>query len=103
MNVSLMDKKLKNSFHAVMNDMIALENGQRELLRRVERMERMLMRSAVQQRSTEKTVYIGNVETREVHAPDCILARGMDGKNQMAFLSRHGARQAGFSECICLQ
>ncbi len=102
MNINNIDNKLRNSFHFVQNDIIALENKQHELLDRIERVERFLMRQAVQPVRKQVIEYVGNRETREIHKPDCILARGIDQRSQIVFASKHNALQAGFSECVCL-
>jgi len=100
MNLTKMDRKLKNSFYGVGNDIAALQNVQHELLRRIERLERMLMRKALQRQRTGN--YVGNKHTGEVHTADCLLARSSEGHQQVLFPSRIDARRAGFSECICL-
>ena len=100
------DEKIRTSFYYVQNDIISLENQQHELLERVERIERFLMRGGVQQQTQRQPQqvleYIGNRETREIHAPDCLLARSTDARNQIIFESRQAALRSGFSECICL-
>ena len=102
MNMQDIDLKLRNSFHFVQNDIIAIENKHQELLERIERVERILMRQAVQPARKQVVEYVGNRETREIHKPDCILARGMDHRNQIVFASKQSALQSGFSECVCL-
>ncbi len=102
MNFNQLDRKLQHSFHFVQNDMIALQNKQHELLQRIERLERVLMRQAFQQRQPRVMQCIGNRETREVHAPDCLLARGMNFMHQIVFASKQDALRSGFSECVCL-
>ena len=101
--MQIVEKRLRNSFHFVQNDIISLENRQQELLERVERIERLLMRQAFKPVNRQTAAYlVGNRDTREIHAADCILAKSMDMRSQIAFDSKHAALRAGFSECICL-
>ena len=102
MNMKQLDQALRNSFHFVQNDMIALENQQYELLRRIERLEKALLRKAFQQQPVVLRELVGNVQTREVHASDCLLARSMNQRYHMIFSSKNAAREAGFTECVCL-
>ncbi len=102
MDMNNFDQKLRTSFHFVQNDIIALENEQYELLRRVERLEKILMRQLLQRQRITASQLIGNRETREVHTPDCLLARSMNFRDQIVFPSRQQAMQYGFTECICL-
>jgi len=102
MNIHQIDRNSRTSFHFVQNDMIALQNQQYELQQRVERLERLLMRQALQQRQSPSLQLIGNRETLEVHAPDCLLARSMNFTHQIVFASKHEALRAGFNECVCL-
>ena len=101
MKLHHLDRNVRTSFHFVQNDMIALQNKQFELSRKVDRLERLLARQLLQRTSSAQQ-YVGNRETRELHAPDCLLARSMGNRQQVIFPSRQNALRSGFSECICL-
>ena len=102
MSMNHIDQNIRTSFHFVQNDVIALQNKQYELMQRVERLERLLMRQTMQQRTPRVLHYVGDRATREVHAPDCLLARSMDQMNQIVFESKQIALRSGFRECVCL-
>jgi|GEM_PF-4617322 hypothetical protein len=101
MKIHHLDRNVRSSFHFVQNDMIALQNKQFELAHKVERLERLFARQLLQRQQTVQQ-YVGNRETRELHAPDCLLARSMGSHQQIIFPSRQNALRSGFSECICL-
>ena len=101
MKLNQIDQNIRTSFHFVQNDMIALQNKQYELLQRLERLERLLMRQNMQ-KPFRVSHYVGDRATREVHTPDCLLARSMDHMNQIVFESKQTATRAGFRECVCL-
>jgi hypothetical protein len=100
MNTAI-DNNLRTSFHHVANDIISLENTQHDMLRRLERLEKLLMTRSVPRQAASRG-YIGNTTTSELHKADCILARSTETQSKIVFGSRHSARQAGFTECICL-
>ena len=96
------ERNTRRSFQLVKDDVLMLEREHRYLLQRVTQLEEAQKKLLFLLAERNNHGFVGNKHTKDLHAPDCILAQSTQAEDTLLFASRKEGKNKGYDECICL-